>query len=94
MNLGSTLSDLANRFTNDDQVKKLKDFADSTTGISQTVRNQLLGAVERSQANLVWDKERLTEMTTYWKKFQGDASTIVTSFIALILSVIAILVVN
>lgn len=95
MSLGSTLSELSNRFTREDQSEKLKKFAESTSGLAESVRTQLLSAVDRSLKNIEWDKQRLTEVTAFWKKRQeGGAAAVVASYTALILSLIAFLMLN
>lgn len=94
MSLGSTLSELAGRFTREEQSVKLDKFAKDTPGLSDPVRTQLANAVERSINNINWDKTRLAEVTQYWKSKGGDAAQVLVNFSVILLSLIMILVLN
>lgn len=93
MDLASTLGDLANRFTNQQQVENLEKFIKDTT-LAETVKTRLNSAVDRSKKNLEWDSKRLKEMRTYFDQGNGGTGNVrVLSFIASILA-IAIFVLN
>ncbi|XP_063704739.1 membrane alanyl aminopeptidase-like [Culicoides brevitarsis] len=70
MDLASTLGDLANRFTNQEQVEKLQKFVDDTN-LSESVKTRLKSAIERSKKNLEWDSKRLKEIKSYFNPDQG-----------------------
>uniref|UniRef100_A0A336M823 CSON013169 protein n=1 Tax=Culicoides sonorensis TaxID=179676 RepID=A0A336M823_CULSO len=61
MDLGSTLSDLANRFTNDQQIEKLDKFI-KDTNLEENVKMRLTSAIDRSRKNIEWDTKRLSEV--------------------------------
>lgn len=67
MDLGSTLSDLAERFTNDQQVIALETFINDTS-LPETTKTRLTAAVTRSKTNIEWDSKKLQEITKYFKK--------------------------
>lgn len=99
MNLGATLSDLATRFTRDDQVQKLNGFAEDTPGLSESTRATLRNAVERANKNIEWDRLRLPELVSFFRRNDntetGSAITTVCSNVILaILSTILVINLN
>lgn len=83
MDVGSTLSDLAERFTNDQQVIKLEKFIEDTP-LSEPTKKRLNIAVNRSRTNIEWDHKRLQEIKKYFTG--GTAPVHYLSLTLLILS--------
>jgi len=94
MSLTSTLSDLASRFTRDDQVEKLDQFIKSTSNLPETTVTSLEASVTRAKTNIEWDKVRLQEVRRFFRGANGGASAIYVSFIFIILSAVVVRLLN
>lgn len=75
MDLGSTLGDLANRFTNDAQVEKLQKFIEDTQ-LPENVKTRLTSAIDRSKKNIEWDTKRLVEVKSYFSQGGGGSASV------------------
>lgn len=82
--VGSALSALSDRFTTEEQAKKLEDFA-KTTGLGENNVKTITAAVASARTNLDWDKKRLGEVRDYFKVLDKNSATSVSFSITLML---------
>uniref|UniRef100_A0A336KRZ8 Aminopeptidase N n=2 Tax=Culicoides sonorensis TaxID=179676 RepID=A0A336KRZ8_CULSO len=85
--VGSALSSLADRFTTEEQVKKLEEFA-KTPELGENNVKTITAAVASSRKNIEWDKSRIEELRTYFQLFDdrdNSASSVSFSISLLVL---------
>lgn len=75
MDVASTLGDLANRFTNTEQVERLEKFVQETN-LSETVKARLTSAIDRSKRNIEWDAKRLVEVKEFFSQDGGGSVSV------------------
>lgn len=83
-NVGSSLSSLADRFTTEEQVKKLETFG-KTAGLSESNVKTINTAVASARKNLEWDQKRLGEVRDYFKVMDKNSAPNMKFSISLLL---------
>lgn len=94
--VGSALSSLSDRFTTEEQVKKLEDFG-KTSGLGENNVKTITNAVASARKNLEWDKKRLVEVRNYFKQLDdsgNSASNISFSISLMLLSIVTFFYMN
>lgn len=85
--VGSALNALSDRFTTEEQVKKLEDFA-KTAGLGETNVKTITAAAASARKNIDWDQKRLGEVRDYFKVLDNSASSVSFSVSLMLLSVV------
>ncbi|XP_063707019.1 membrane alanyl aminopeptidase-like [Culicoides brevitarsis] len=82
--VGSAMSSLADRFTTEEQVKKMEDFA-KTSGLGDNNVRLITNAAASARTNFKWDQERLGEVREYFKVLDNNSATSISLSFSLIL---------
>lgn len=88
LDLGDTLTELSEIFTENEQVQKLEKFINGNT-IPEKAKTKLQKAVKEAEKLIAWEKERTPEIFTFIRKYRGNnAVSIYTSLIVFIVSIV------